>query len=221
MDDDIIVHTLCEWAVTSMRSGEHRSFVVAKLLERKQSEWIYQQNGGQSESATGDNENDDKNSESDMYMNMNIGTPLFQNQLFQYLDMSAPKMDNPLEFSNLVLLFHELICYDVFSHDAYLCSLISRGDVLDPISDSSKDHEKSNQSDEAENSFDDKIDGDLNNILNQIKEGNQLSDPFSPTSDREKDKNDSMNGLPGNFTDLFAGKYSKKIFVNLIPSIIK
>ena len=101
-------------------------------------------------------------------------------------------MDNPLEFSNLVLLFHELICYDVFSHDAYLCSLISRGDVLDPISDSSKDHEKSNQSDEAENSFDDKIDGDLNNILNQIKEGNQLSDPFSPTSDREKDKNDSI-----------------------------
>ena len=113
-----------------------------------------------------------------------------------------------MEFSNLVLLFHELICYDVFSHDAYLCSLISRGDVLDPISDSSKDHEKSNQSDEAENSFDDKIDGDLNNILNQIKEGNQLSDPFSPTSDREKDKNDSMNGLPGNFTDLFAGRYS-------------
>ena len=184
-----------------MRSGEHRSFVVAKLLEHRQSEWIFQQNGGQSE---GDNENDDKNSESDMYMNMNIGPPLFQNRLFQYLDTSAPKMDNPLEFSNLVLLFHELICYDVFSHDAYLCSLISRGDVLDPISDSSKDHDKSNHSDEAENSFDDsKIDGDLTNILNQIKEGNQLSDPFSPTSDREKDKNDSMNGLPGNCAYFF------------------
>ena len=36
-----MVHTLCEWAVTSMRSGEHRCFVVAKLLERRQSELTY------------------------------------------------------------------------------------------------------------------------------------------------------------------------------------
>ena len=192
-DDDVIVHTLCEWAVTSMRSGEHRAFVVAKLLERRQSEWTFQQSGGQAD----DNENDDKNSESDMYMNMNAGPPLFQSRLFDYLDSSAPKMDNLQEFSNLVLLFHELICHDVFSHDSYLCSLISRGDVMGPITDSSKDHDKSNNSDEAENSFDEsKIDGDLTNLLNQIKEGNQLNDPFSPTNDREKDKNESMSGLP-------------------------
>jgi mediator of RNA polymerase II transcription subunit 12 len=38
MNDEAIVHTLCEWAVTTMRSGEHRAFVVAKLLERRQSE---------------------------------------------------------------------------------------------------------------------------------------------------------------------------------------
>ena len=47
------------------------------------------------------------------------------------------------------------------------------------------------QKEDAENSFDDsKIDGDLTNLLNQIKEGNQLNDPFSPTNDKEKDKPD-------------------------------
>ena len=33
-------------------------------------------------------------------------------------------------FRNLILLFHELIQHDVFSHDAYMCTLISRGDLL-------------------------------------------------------------------------------------------
>ena len=59
--------------------------------------------------------------------------------------------------------------------------------------DGTKDHDKS--TDEAENSFDDnsKIDGDLTNLLNQIKEGNQLSDPFSPTNqDKEKDKSNEV-----------------------------
>ena len=44
VDDDVVVHTLCEWAVTSMRSGEHRCFVVAKILERRQSELTYNHN---------------------------------------------------------------------------------------------------------------------------------------------------------------------------------
>lgn len=35
-------------------------------------------------------------------------------------------------FSNLVHLFAELIRRDVFSHDAYMCTLISRGDLLGP-----------------------------------------------------------------------------------------
>lgn len=30
---------------------------------------------------------------------------------------------------NLVLLFSEFIRHDVFSHDAYMCTLISRGDL--------------------------------------------------------------------------------------------
>jgi mediator of RNA polymerase II transcription subunit 12 len=64
-------------------------------------------------------------------------------------------------------------------------------------SESTKPPEVEKAADEAENSFEDsKIDGDLTNLLNQIKEGNQLDDPFSPTNDnKEKEKND-MSGLP-------------------------
>lgn len=186
VDDDVVVHTLCEWAVTSMRSGEHRCFVAAKLLERRQSELTFNSNQNQPDNEAENPENADKNSESDMYMsNMMMGPPVFQTRLFHYLDTSAPKLENLTEFSNLVLLFYELINHEVFSHDAYLCTLISRGDVMGPITEDSK------KSEDAENSFDDsKIDGDLTNILNQIKEGNQLNDPFSPT---EKEKEKDMN----------------------------
>lgn len=38
--------------------------------------------------------------------------------------------DEKQAFRNLILLFHELILHDVFSHDAYMCTLISRGDLL-------------------------------------------------------------------------------------------
>ena len=33
-------------------------------------------------------------------------------------------------FSNLILLFSELVKHDVFSHDAYMCTLISRGQYM-------------------------------------------------------------------------------------------
>ncbi len=35
-----VVGMLCEWATTCKRSGEHRAFVVAKLLERRQLEIV-------------------------------------------------------------------------------------------------------------------------------------------------------------------------------------
>lgn len=38
-------------------------------------------------------------------------------------------MENKQAFANLVLLFSELIHHDIFSHDAYICTLISRGDL--------------------------------------------------------------------------------------------
>ena len=149
VDDDVVVHTLCEWAVTSMRSGEHRCFVAAKLLERRQSELTFNSNQNQPDNEAENPENADKNSESDMYMsNMMMGPPVFQTRLFHYLDTSAPKLENLTEFSNLVLLFYELINHEVFSHDAYLCTLISRGDVMGPITEDSK------KSEDAENSFD-------------------------------------------------------------------
>ena len=73
---------------------------------------------------------DDKDSEE---MQVNSSPTVFQSQLFQYLDGDAPTLENKPEFSHLVLLFFELICHDVFSHDSYLCHLISRGDLNSPM----------------------------------------------------------------------------------------
>jgi mediator of RNA polymerase II transcription subunit 12 len=41
-----------------------------------------------------------------------------------------PGATNKAMFGNLVHLFYELIRNEVFSHDAYMCTLISRGDLL-------------------------------------------------------------------------------------------
>lgn len=40
---------------------------------------------------------------------------------------SSASAQNKAQFTNLVHLFGELIRRDVFSHDAYMCTLISRG----------------------------------------------------------------------------------------------
>ena len=53
-----------------------------------------------------------------------------------------------VEFVNLVLLFCEFIRHDVFSHDAYMCTLISRGDLSvtastglrSPVGENSDEH---------------------------------------------------------------------------------
>ncbi len=42
---------------------------------------------------------------------------------------STPTPTSKAEFANLVYLFSELIRCDVFSHDLYMCTLISRGDL--------------------------------------------------------------------------------------------
>ena len=44
----------------------------------------------------------------------------------------TPSDDCKLGFANLISLFCELIRHDVFSHDAYMCTLISRGDLSSP-----------------------------------------------------------------------------------------
>lgn len=120
--DAAIVEILCEWAVSSERWGEHRAMAVAKLLEKRQSE------------ATGEN-NDADDKDSVCSNGSPTGLPIFQPLLMKFLDTDAPIIDHSsaqskAQFTNLVHLFSELIRHDVFSHDAYMCTLISRGDLI-------------------------------------------------------------------------------------------
>lgn len=48
--------------------------------------------------------------------------------MFIYLNLENTSVSRTT-FTNLVHLFTELIRNDVFSHDAYMCTLISRGDL--------------------------------------------------------------------------------------------
>ncbi|XP_046392614.1 mediator of RNA polymerase II transcription subunit 12-like protein isoform X2 [Ischnura elegans] len=137
--DEAVVRTLCEWAVSTRRSGEHRAIAVAALLERRQADLLAagddpaggegnNQNGG-----TGGEEGDSASS------GLSPGLPSFQPMLMNFLDDDAPVLDenpslqNRAMFANLVHLFYELIRHDVFSHDAYMCTLISRGDRLSGV----------------------------------------------------------------------------------------
>ncbi len=54
VQDEAVVTILCEWAVTGNRNGEHRAFVVAKLLDQRQSDILNpdsdeEENGGKDE----------------------------------------------------------------------------------------------------------------------------------------------------------------------------
>lgn len=197
--DSAIIEILCEWAVSAERWGEHRAMAVAKLLEKRQSE------------ASGENnDNDDKDSV------CSNGTPpslpIFQSLLMKFLDTDAPILDNSsiqskAQFTNLVHLFSELIRHDVFSHDAYMCTLISRGDLIQgPVA--SKPSTPSNRETMDEDSLfpglefkksnqevpdygrtmdcdDSKIDDDLDKLLQHIKEDqqNSMDAPDSPKED--------------------------------------
>uniref|UniRef100_A0A8C4MGC5 Mediator complex subunit 12 n=1 Tax=Equus asinus asinus TaxID=83772 RepID=A0A8C4MGC5_EQUAS len=127
VNDDAVVSLLCEWAVSCKRSGRHRAMVVAKLLEKRQAE-IEAERCGESEAA------DEKGSIASGSLSA-PSAPIFQDVLLQFLDTQAPMLTDPrseserVEFFNLVLLFCELIRHDVFSHNMYTCTLISRGDL--------------------------------------------------------------------------------------------
>ncbi|KAL3848034.1 hypothetical protein ACJMK2_018917 [Sinanodonta woodiana] len=127
VSDDPIINLLIDWAVSTQRHGAHRSIVVAKLLEKRQHD-LRQEKYMESDMM------DDKESlGSDAMVPPTV--PSFQNLLMHYLDTKAPVLDenssdeNRQAFANLVHLFSELICLDVFSHDAYMCTLISRGEL--------------------------------------------------------------------------------------------
>ncbi|XP_033637539.1 mediator of RNA polymerase II transcription subunit 12-like protein isoform X2 [Asterias rubens] len=125
MSDDPIILLLCEWAVCSERNGEHRALVVAQLLEKRVIDLESEQKV----------DSEEKESMSTVSL-LPGATPLFQGLLTHFLDTQAPvfvdesiSSEDRRAFANLVLLFSELIRCDVFSHDAYMCTLISRGDL--------------------------------------------------------------------------------------------
>lgn len=123
--DEPIVKVLCEWAMSHQRFGEHRAMVVAWLLEKRQSDITAIDLSAPA--------NDHDSNESIGFYN---GLPIFQKNLMSFLDHDAPIIEeqcneqNRIKFTNLVHLFCELIRHDVFSHDAYMCTLISRGELL-------------------------------------------------------------------------------------------
>ena len=60
---------------------------------------------------------------------------LLQDMLLEYLETRAPCLDEEslesrLCFSNLVSLFHMFISCKLFSHDRFVCTLISRGETF-------------------------------------------------------------------------------------------
>ncbi|XP_056005371.1 mediator of RNA polymerase II transcription subunit 12-like protein isoform X2 [Ostrea edulis] len=125
ISDEPIIHLLIDWAVSIRRSGIYRAVVVAKLLEKRQVDIRTEEY---------DSMECDGGLVDDVLVSFE--TPLFQGVLTSYLDDKAPVIDdNPNDndrqgFANLIQLFSELIRHDVFSHDAYMCFLISRGDLL-------------------------------------------------------------------------------------------
>ena len=105
-EDEAVVMILCQWAVTNKRSGDHRAFVTAKLLEQRQTDLM-----------AGDNAEDKE--EEEVYFS---GPPVFQQLLLRFLDTEAPHFTSPMsqtskktktEMANLVLLFHELMSHEV------------------------------------------------------------------------------------------------------------
>ncbi|XP_066254151.1 mediator of RNA polymerase II transcription subunit 12 isoform X3 [Euwallacea similis] len=176
--ENAIVKLLCEWAVSPERTGEHRALAVAALLDRRQSDT----NPTEGQEAT---PGDDKDSNS----SVPGGPPMFQSLLMKFLDVDAPlpgpddSAQKKTAFSNLVHLFSELIRRDVFSHDAYMCTLIARGDLIGHEENSDNMvHHKSEPMD-----YDDAdVDNDLDKILQNIKEDQQNSMDI-PDSPKEHD----------------------------------
>ena len=110
VEDKAVVMILCQWAVTNKRSGDHRAFVAAKLLEQRQSDMV-------AGAWAGDN-TEEKEEEEVFYP----GPPVFQQLLLRFLDTEAPHFTSALsltnkktktEMANLVLLFHELMSHEV------------------------------------------------------------------------------------------------------------
>ncbi|KAK8388181.1 hypothetical protein O3P69_020216 [Scylla paramamosain] len=152
------------------RCGEHRALVVARLLEKRQNNLSQAEN--------------DMPDEKDSVTSNQMVTPggcTFQGLLLKFLDTQAPVYDeNALsvrsqEFGNLVLLFSELIRQDVFSHDTYMCTLISRGDLATGTPDLKADSSFGEKKEDGT----DNIDDDLGKILQKIAVNTSLEESGS------------------------------------------
>lgn len=117
---EALVRLLCQWSVSTRRSGLHRALVIGLLLERLQGDvaphWKTRHNPQE-------------------------GQPpfLFQDCLMRYLDQEGAQHikgheaspDSP-PFLNILLLFTELVNHHLFSHDLYVRALIASGLISQP-----------------------------------------------------------------------------------------
>ncbi|KAL1242076.1 Mediator of RNA polymerase II transcription subunit 12-like protein [Trichinella spiralis] len=107
--DSIAVQFLCHWAVSPHRYGSYRAAVVTRLFERHLQE---------------------------LSKKMPQVRHPFQKSLFNYLHNQAPNLGEMCSsseikpFTNLILLFSRLIESDIFSHDQYVSTLVSSGDLI-------------------------------------------------------------------------------------------
>ncbi|XP_043112865.1 mediator of RNA polymerase II transcription subunit 12-like [Puntigrus tetrazona] len=107
-DDDAVVTLLCEWAVSCKRSGPHRAMVVAKLLEKRQTE-IEAERCGESEVV------DEKGSVSSGSLSA-ATLPVFQDALLQFLT-------------------HKLLCSQMFSPPMHMVSQREASSPEKPVSE--------------------------------------------------------------------------------------
>nr|CAH7731850.1 unnamed protein product [Callosobruchus chinensis] len=191
--DPPVVRLLCEWAVSAERTGEHRALAVAALLDRRQADATTSTGtAGGGGGAVGAEQDAGEGEESSC--SAPGGPPPFQSLLMGFLDRDAPVpaaddcQAKKTAFSNLVHLFAELIRRDVFSHDAYMCTLISRGDLLghEETTDTINNHHRTKI--EPMDYDDANIDHDLDKILQNIKDEQQNSMDV-PDSPKEHDHN--------------------------------
>ncbi|GFR92708.1 mediator of RNA polymerase II transcription subunit 12-like protein, partial [Elysia marginata] len=149
--EEPVINLLVDWAVSVQRVGDHRCIVVALLLERRQSEIRNEKYGDLDSSDEKEGAHEDPVAT----------TPVFQTLLMNFLDTRAPVLEeHPSDearqaFKNLIALFNELIVHDVFSHDAYMHMLISRGDLglapayATPMADNDNPYSIKSQADES------------------------------------------------------------------------
>jgi len=79
------VKVLCEWALSSLRRGEHRGMAVARLLDKRQAEITGRESDSSVEVVPG-GPSEDK----DSIVSTPATLPLFQPLLMNFLDHDAP-----------------------------------------------------------------------------------------------------------------------------------